>query len=125
MSYHPHMITELVKNAVAFCFVFSDNPNITTHPVSITSPAGSNVSFFCEATGSPLPDIVWTKSNGEVVNHNRSVVNQSAVNETRSSTLLLFNITAEDVGSYVCYVNNSAGNETSMMANLTLGGEAY
>lgn len=44
-------------------------PSVMTSATKITSSLGSNVLLRCDATGSPTPNLYWTKSNGSPVNN--------------------------------------------------------
>ena len=59
----------------------------------------NNATFYCNATGNPLPSIVWVRENsGEVVSHD--------------STLVLWTINRNESGRYQCIASNTIGNDT-------------
>lgn len=41
----------------------AEAPTITTRPTSLTAPARSPVTFYCQATGLPSPHIHWLINN--------------------------------------------------------------
>jgi len=67
---------------------------------------GSTVKITCEATGHPLPTVVWVKVSGDL--SRRVSVGENIVNGLFStrSTMTLTNITREDTGLYECSASN-------------------
>jgi len=69
------------------------------------------MTFFCEATGRPTPDITWTRvledgSNGEVL--------------YQGSTWDFPNITRTDAGTYRCTAYNGVGNVASQVLKVNV-----
>ena len=66
----------------------------------------------CTATGYPVPDIVWLNNDGSEVDKNRLVLGSAmatGVGNLFNKSLLLM-IRRSDNGVYMCYANNSVGN---------------
>ena len=60
---------------------------------------GNNATLFCNATGYPVPSIVWINaSSGNV--------------ESRTKTLSIVAITRSESGDYTCHASNEIGNDT-------------
>lgn len=66
--------------------------------MSVIVEEQENVTFTCSANGDPMPNITWSKENGNL-SMNRSV-------ETQGS-LLLLNVSQEDSGNYTCSATNA------------------
>ena len=78
---------------------------------------GNNITITCEATGIPLPTIVWTFSG--------SLLMSDSVNITTTTTtgngdiprvterLTIMNVPRERTGVYGCSANNIVGSDTS------------
>ena len=66
-------------------------------PTPVTE--GNNATLFCNATGYPVPNIVWINaSSGNVV--------------SRTKTLPITAITRSESGNYTCHASNEIGNDT-------------
>ena len=86
-------------------------PSITAQPQSQTAPPGApTVQFDVVATGTN-PTFQWRKDG-------------APISGETSSSLLLYNITAADAGSYTVVVTNSMGSATSTPATLTVSAAA-
>ena len=72
---------------------------------------GDNAVFTVAASGLRLT-YTWMQNGSALLSGGRFV----AVNET----LTIQNIMPSDAGSYSCVVSNAAGNDTSILASLTL-----
>lgn len=68
--------------------------------MSIIVEEQENVTFTCSADGDPMPNITWSKENGNLP------VNRSS--ETQGS-LLLLNVSRDDTGNYTCNVTSEVG----------------
>ena len=89
-----------------------DPPRITTQPQNrLNIIPGNNAIFTVAASGLRLT-YTWMQNGGILLSGGRFV----AVNET----LTIQNIMPSDAGSYSCVVSNAAGNDTSILASLTL-----
>jgi RHS repeat-associated protein len=85
-------------------------PTIITQPVSQTVGAGTNVSFFVVASGSPWLNYQW------YLNETNQIA--SATN----ATLILTNVQTGNAGNYSVLVSNGEGAVTSTNALLTVSG---
>lgn len=81
-------------------------PEITTHPTSQTKNQGQSVTFTITATGT-APNYQWKKGGANIT-------------DATADSYTIASVTANDAGSYTCYVSNAAGNETSNAATLTI-----
>ena len=98
-------------------------PNIQA-PVNTTTimiDEGRNITITCEATGYPLPTIVWSRSNGAL--SDRVLVSDGVStptgngNVTRVSVnLTIMSISREDTGVYVCSANNFIGSDSTSVS---------
>ena len=57
---------------------------------------GDNVTFYCNATGNPSPNITWTRANSSAVISFSEMFHMEAVKRNES-------------GSYVCHASNGFG----------------
>lgn len=64
------------------------------------------MTFTCSATGSPKPDVTWSKLQGTL-----DAV-RSGINEGK---LTILNVTATDIGSYECNATNIIGSNASIV----------
>ena len=82
-------------------------PAITMQPMSLTVPAGTDVSFTVVATGTAPLAYQWKKNSADIVGAN-------------SPTLSLLGVQDVDAATYTVVVSNTAGTVTSDGAVLTV-----
>ena len=95
-----------LKNLVLFLVISPKVSNLTDDQ---HVPEGSNLTLFCGASGSPVPNITWTKvfennSESEVLH--------------RHPTWNIADIKRLDAGTYRCTANNGIGNPDSKTLNV-------
>ena len=99
--------------------LFTEIPVITGSEHEFVGIEGDIIA--CTATGYPVPDIVWVKSNGSVVDENRlvpgSVVATGVGNV--SSVSVSMTVGRNDAGVYTCIATNSVGNDNHTI-NITV-----
>ena len=107
----------LVEQSLVFIlppstFPAVDPPRITTQPQNMLNVIpGDNAVFTVAASGLRLT-YTWMQNGSPLLSGGRFVT----VNET----LTIQNIMPSDAGNYSCVVSNAAGNDTSILASLTL-----
>ncbi|CAG2167829.1 unnamed protein product, partial [Oppiella nova] len=84
-------------------------PHVTISPVNYEARRGETVKFDCKATGSPVPDIKWSYSGGELPYDSRQI----------GGLLILARITEAHQGLYTCSARNTYGT-TQGQARLTI-----
>ena len=86
---------------------------------------GDNVSFTCQATGAPVPNISWYFNDNPVDNINilKYAISMSIINTTTINiTLIIMNVQSSNVGTYTCNATNVVSTDTSSGV-LTVNGE--
>ena len=75
----------------------------------------------CTATGYPVPDIVWLNNDGSVVDKNRIQTDSAMATGVGNLYNVSVSMTIEinDAGAYICFANNSIGNDTHTV-NITV-----
>ncbi len=87
-----------------------DQPKITDHPESQTITEGDgDVTLSCDASGSPAPELSWTRNGSPVETSNNSRISLSNNNKS----LTITNVNRADSGKYQCVASNKLGNATS------------
>ncbi|XP_071839760.1 basement membrane-specific heparan sulfate proteoglycan core protein-like isoform X3 [Apostichopus japonicus] len=77
------------------------SPQVTITPSSDTRAVGASVEFHCQATGSPPPQVIWSKEGGSLpISHSM-----------QNGILTLSNLQPGDDGVYVCTATNRAGSK--------------
>lgn len=73
----------------------------------MTAKEGSSASFACNASGIPLPNIIWIRQNG---NSGNKIVADSlkyqVASTPGSSQLTIKDVSVEDQGYYLCNASN-------------------
>ena len=82
------------------------------------------VTFSCQATGEPVPNISWYFNSIMMITSNSSKYNISnSFDETLVTSLLtIMNIQSSDVGTYTCHAENFIGIDRSF-GILTVNGK--
>ena len=90
--------------SVAQPFIITPMDNTT---VAINE--GINRNFTCEATGYPVPTVIWHRVNGNL--SSRVSISSAVQSEdgSVSANLMITNASREDTGVYTCTANNSNG----------------
>jgi len=89
------------------------NQNITNERINETE----SVNFSCEATGEPVPYIIWY-FNDVMINvsdsSNKYMIASRSLNITTiENTLTVYNATSSDVGMYSCNATNTIGSDSN------------
>ncbi|XP_028905246.1 WAP, Kazal, immunoglobulin, Kunitz and NTR domain-containing protein 1 [Ornithorhynchus anatinus] len=85
-------------------------PVLYSNPAHRSVPAGGTVSFHCDVSGRPPPDITWEKQGDQ---RERSVMRPDRmygnVVVTNIGQLVVYDARPEDAGLYTCTARNAAG----------------
>ena len=90
-------------------------PTITGISANQTVTEGERVTFTCEATGNPLPQIKW-KIFLESGHDNDPQLERPSPRSIRISS-----VTPRDAGRYICIAENDSGNDTEAVYLIVLG----
>ncbi|XP_005990745.2 WAP, Kazal, immunoglobulin, Kunitz and NTR domain-containing protein 1 [Latimeria chalumnae] len=85
-------------------------PALYTNPFHQSVYIGGTVSFHCDVSGRPRPDIIWEKQS----DHQENLIMRpdqmyGNVVVTNIGQLVIYNAQPEDAGIYTCTARNSAG----------------
>ncbi|KAM9328902.1 leucine-rich repeat, immunoglobulin-like domain and transmembrane domain-containing protein 3 [Gastrophryne carolinensis] len=94
-------------------------PSVMTSATKITSPLGSNVLLRCDATGSPTPQLIWSKVDNTAANY--TVIQESPSDGVRWSILSMNGISYRDAGEYRCKAKNLAGISEASITVIVVG----
>ena len=88
-------------------------PDIIQDPVDMARKVGETVTFSCNASGVPLPDITWSSdSDGTLAQGDNGVtITNNTVGMTRQSQLTLMNLEDNDFQNYTCTAANEFGSD--------------
>ena len=87
---------------------------------ALQATKGESMSIKLSATGTPRPDIVWTRGNDELVPSDRIQVTAPTAEGDDTYTLTILNIQPEDQGDYSAKVNNVGGSVKSKKCKVTV-----
>ena len=96
-------------------YIYIDQSEITSEVPDLLENETNPVTFSCQATGEPVPNITWY-FNGVMINiSDASKYNKSTlVNGTSVESLLtIINTQSSDVGTYTCQAENIIVNDSS------------
>lgn len=88
---------------------------LTEEPNDAHTIYGGSVTFMCQATGHPDPNIIWKLNSKEIP------LNDPRYHLLSDGTLKIENVDTTVVGSYECIAKNSLGEVKSRQARMTLG----
>ena len=86
----------------------------------MASKVGETVTFTCNASGIPLPDITWSSDNdGTLAQDDRVTITNDVVDMMRQSQLTIMNLENNDFQNYTCTAQNEFGsdNETAILGS--------
>ena len=93
-------------------FLFTDRPEIITHPKNVTPEEGLLMTLFCNATGNPPPTLSWTKDGSPLTNTHGIIFSGD------NDTLSIAKVNRSESGNYRCVARNSLGDDTSNAAKV-------
>ncbi|XP_065903803.1 basement membrane-specific heparan sulfate proteoglycan core protein-like [Dysidea avara] len=96
------------------------SPQITTHPTDTSAATPFSGVFTCSASGYGYLNITWYRTPGLLPDKSRTSEVYSP--EITTSTLVIPNVTNDDVGSYYCVVRANSLGAWSSMAKLSYTG---
>jgi len=85
----------------------------------ITISVGEPATFDCQVSGSPRPDVFWTKDGRRIGESPR----WKLIVEDDHYTMLIYEVHPEDAGLYECVVVNKIGKATCS-ARLNVSGKS-
>lgn len=85
-----------------------EKPKITSRPSNVTAKEGTSATFYCQATGYPVPDIKW------ILNGKGAEKKGKRIKIIQNTGLQIDNITVNDAGEIQCMADNILGKESSM-----------
>ena len=92
--------------------------------VNIVGNETNPVTFSCEATGEPVPTIIWHFNSIMIItfNSNKYNISNSTNGSVITSVFTILNTQSSDVGTYTCYAKNDFGDDQNS-AVLTINGK--
>lgn len=85
-------------------FKFTAKPYITSSsPTQLHQLLGATVNLFCQAKGTPEPDVVWSKNGAPLLNSKRVTI------ALDKETVEIRDLQRSDSGTYTCTFTNSMG----------------
>ncbi len=96
-------------------------PFITSPPKDAFLKLDSQSELSCEATGRPIPDIIWTKDGEELPGNHINIATRKRNGPTKfgMTSWVLLNVSPNDGGTYMCKAKNSQG-ETSVSVTISV-----
>ena len=73
---------------------------------------GESVTFTCNATGVPLPNITWSNESGDSIAATSDMMTDNGT--MRVSELELLDLEVDDFQTYTCNATNQFGSDTEI-----------
>ncbi|XP_041803914.1 leucine-rich repeat, immunoglobulin-like domain and transmembrane domain-containing protein 1a [Chelmon rostratus] len=89
-------------------------PRIHTAVARVRSAVGNNVLLRCGTIGVPIPDLMWRRADGRVLNG--SVQQETSKEGITWSILSVPAVSYRDSGKYICKASNYAGNAEAVIS---------
>lgn len=86
---------------------------------------GESLTLKISASGTPRPDIVWTRGNDELVPSDRIQVTAPTADGDDTYTLTILNVQPEDQGDYSAKITNVGGSLKSKKCKVTVTSEFH
>ena len=90
------------------------HPEIVAEVINSVTNETNLDTFTCQATGEPVPNITWY-FNGVVMDvsdtSKYSIESRSINTTTTGNTLIVYNVTSSNVGTYTCNATNIIGSD--------------
>ena len=74
-----------------------------------------NRTFTCEATGYPIPNVIWHRVDGSLTDGVSMSENILTGDGSVIANLKITNASREDTGEYTCTANNSIGSDSRII----------
>ena len=110
-------------DCIIFYMHLASSSTFVTHPTDTSAAAPFSAVFTCSAYGYGHQHIRWHKEHGKLPH--RHTIEHTSSSTIVISTLIIANVTEQDVGKYYCQVwANNIGSQ-SERANLYYSGNYY
>lgn len=83
-------------------------------PTDATVRVGGTITFTCRATGDPMPKIKWMRNSNEVDQDGKRYIIR------KDGTLVITDVTEQDVGEYECVASSDMGSTKSRKARAVI-----
>ncbi|KAM7342362.1 neural cell adhesion molecule 1 isoform 2-T3 [Cochliomyia hominivorax] len=84
-------------------------PKVTTHRHYVNTEIGGNANLYCDYKGNPIAIASWFKNNKPIKYSEKHMITYETEKHFNRSTLIVNDITIEDLGEYICRAENSLG----------------
>ena len=99
-------------------FIHTERVLITSAPVDIVTYANNNVTFQCQATGIPVPNITWFRNSLPLTEGTRISISSSSMispNERNTTSVLsISHLQLSDTADYHCVASNPGATGTGV-----------
>uniref|UniRef100_T1KS24 Down syndrome cell adhesion molecule n=1 Tax=Tetranychus urticae TaxID=32264 RepID=T1KS24_TETUR len=99
-------------------------PQWIYEPGDISSTKGDQVWSNCQASGFPMPSIIWKRAQNGTTSY-KTIVSSFRVQILDSGALFIDDIQKSDAGLYLCQASNGVGTELSKVIRISVHEGAY
>ncbi|CAH3163878.1 unnamed protein product [Pocillopora meandrina] len=110
ISSQPNMVSTSTTVEISVLY----QPEIVLHPLNATKVEGENITWSCNATGNPEPNISWIFYGS----HINTTYNPRIAFSKGRQKMTITSIIRMDSGEYQCMATNMLGNVSSRVATL-------
>ncbi|XP_072160841.1 cell adhesion molecule Dscam1 [Bemisia tabaci] len=115
----------LTVNGTVILFSVSSSPRWTVEPMDSSAASGQDTTLNCQASGYPVPSIIWRKAIGNHPGEYKDFLYEPNVNFYRNGTLLFRQVSKDSEGHYLCEAKNEIGSGVSKVIFLKVNAPAY
>ncbi|CAF4405567.1 unnamed protein product, partial [Rotaria sordida] len=87
---------------------------------TLQATKGESMTIKLSATGTPKPEVVWTRGNDDLVPNDRIQVTAPTTEGDDTYTLTILNVQPEDQGDYSAKITNVGGSLKSKKCKVTV-----
>ncbi|XP_013862624.1 hemicentin-1 isoform X1 [Austrofundulus limnaeus] len=108
-AYHCVATNSQGESRITVWLLVPEAPTVVVHPQTQAFSRGDEIRFVCSASGSPPPQLIWSRGNMFLTNQLRLDLNQHGV-------LIIRGALPEDSGNYTCLATNEAGSASQSVS---------
>lgn len=79
-------------------------PKVSTYRHYVNTEQGSKAELYCDYSANPSGEVLWLRNGKKLNTSNKFTFNEIAHKERKRSILTVMDVSANDLGEYICQV---------------------